>query len=339
MGRGVTGHGASDHTRQPASHAPRPAPHVVVVGSVNTDLVVRVPALPRPGETLSGEDFTVVGGGKGANAAVAAARLGAAVRLVACLGRDDFGAARFAELAREGLDLAHTRRSGEAASGVALIVVDAAGENSIVIAPGANALLRPEDVAAVPLGPRDILLTQLEIPLTTVEAVLRHARAAGATAILNAAPFLPAAAALLPLTDVLIVNEIEAADLLGGERVTPDSAPGAVAALLARGPAAVALTLGAHGAAVGRGDERRHLPAPEVAVVDTTAAGDAFVGALAAGLAEGADFFAAAGRAVVAGSLAVTRAGAQPSLPTRAAVAAFPRGEAGGPGVEDPPRG
>lgn len=294
----------------------RPAARVVVVGSVNTDLVVRVGALPRPGETLGGEDFTVVGGGKGANAAVAAARLGARVALVACLGADDFGAARWAELAREGLDLGHARRSDAAASGVALITVDAHGENTIVIASGTNALLRPEDAAAVPLGRGDLLLTQLEVPLATVEAALRHGRAAGATTLLNAAPFRPEAAALLPLTDILIVNEIEAADLLGGERVAPDTAPAAVAALLGRGPGAVAITLGAHGAFVGRGEERRHLAAPRVTVVDTTAAGDAFVGALAAGLAAGLDLFAAAARAIVAGSLAVTKAGAQPSLPT-----------------------
>lgn len=290
---------------------------VVVVGSVNSDLVVRVAALPRPGETVAGERFAIVGGGKGANAAVAAARLGAAVALVACLGDDDFGAARLAELAREGLDLGGVRRAGDEPSGVALIAVDAAGENSIAIAPGANALLGPADVATLTLGPGDLLLTQLEVPLATVEAALRRARAAGATALLNAAPFRPEAVALLPLTDVLIVNELEAAGLLDLPRITPAAALDAVAALLDRGPGAVALTLGPHGAYAGRGDERRHLPAPAVAVVDTTAAGDAFTGALAAALAAGRDFFAATELAVRAGSLAVTKAGAQPSLPRR----------------------
>ena len=287
----------------------------VVVGSINTDLVVRARALPRPGETLTGEEFTIVGGGKGANAAVAAARLGGSVALVACVGNDDFGSARLAELAREGLDLGGVRRVEGATSGVALITVDAAGENSIVVVPGTNGLLAPDALVTLSLGRGDVLLTQLEIPLATVEAALRHARAARATAVLNAAPFRPDAGALLPLVDVLVVNEVEAADLLGRSRIAPDEALDAVDALLGRGAGAVALTLGAHGAAVGRGEQRRQIPAPSVAVVDTTAAGDAFTGALAGELVGGRDFFAAAETAVRAGSLAVTRRGAQPSLP------------------------
>lgn len=291
---------------------------VIVVGSVNTDLVARVRELPRSGETLTGEDFAIVGGGKGANAAVAAARLGAVVALVACVGNDDFGTARLAELAREGLDLGGVRRSDGATSGVALITVDAAGENSIIVVPGTNALLAPDALAALTLDPGDVVLTQLEIPLETVEATLRRGRAGGAITVLNAAPFRPDAGALLPLADVLVVNELEAADLLGRSRIAPDGALDAVTALLDRGAGAVALTLGAHGAAVGRGDERRQIPAPAVAVVDTTAAGDAFTGALAGELAGDRDFFAAAQTAVRAGSLTVTRAGAQPSLPRRA---------------------
>ena len=294
---------------------------VVVVGSVNSDLVVRVRALPRPGETIQGRDFQTVGGGKGANTAVAAARLGAPVALVARLGEDDFGAARQAELAAEGLDLDQLRRLPGVPSGVALIAVDEAGENTIIVAAGANALLGPDAVTALDLAPGDLLLTQLETPLATVEAALRRARELGARTVLNAAPYHPEVGTLLPLVDVLIVNELEAADLLGRERVTLADAPEAATALLARGAGAVALTLGVEGAVVGRtgqGDERRHIAAPAVPVVDTTAAGDAFVGALAAGLASGEDLFAAAEVAVVAGSLAVTRAGAQPSLPSRA---------------------
>lgn len=296
------------------------AGRVVVVGSVNTDLVVRLPTLPRPGETVRGDEFLTVGGGKGANGAVAAARLGARVVLLACLGDDDFGAARRADLAAEAIDLAGTLTVPGVASGVALIAVDAAGENTVVVVPGANARLTPAAVDALTLDRRDVLLTQLEVPLPTVEAALRRARDSGARALLNAAPFLPAAAALLPLVSVLIVNELEAGDLLDGARVTPESAASAVTTLLARGPDAVALTLGAHGAWVGTGHEQRHLPAPPVAVVDTTGAGDCFCGALAAGLATGDALFPAAARAVLAGSLAVTRAGAQPSMPRRAAV-------------------
>src|SRR5205823_7547001 len=257
-------------------------------------------------------------GGSGAGGA---ARLGARVALGACLGDDDFGAARHAELACEGLDLGAVRRVHGVPSGVALIAVDAAGENSIIVAAGANALLGPDAVAGLELARGDVLLTQLETPLATVEAALRRARERGAAAILNAAPYLPEAGNLLPLADVLVVNEVEASDLLGGAPVTLAGAGDAVAALLARGAGAVALTLGAHGAVAGRGEERRHLPAPAVDVVDTTAAGDAFCGALAAELAAGADFFAAAATAVVAGSLAVTRAGAQPSLPSGAELA------------------
>ena len=288
---------------------------VLVVGSVNTDLVARTQQLPRPGETILGSDFTIVGGGKGANAAVAAARLGASVAFVGCLGEDDFGWARLTDLEREGIDTSLVRRSGAASSGVALIVVDSKGENTIVVVSGTNALLGPEDVADLTFAAGDVLLTQLELPLPTVAAALRQARAAGAATILNAAPYNPAALEFLPLVDYLVLNEVEGADLLGWAQVTSQSAPEAISAILARGVGAVALTLGADGAFIGRGEERRHLPSPTVTVVDTTAAGDAFTGALAAGLAAGTDLFAAAERAVIVGSLTVTKAGAQPSLP------------------------
>jgi ribokinase len=288
---------------------------VVVVGSINTDLVARSGELPRPGETVLGSDFTIVGGGKGANAAVAAARLGASVAFVGCLGEDDFGRARLADLDREGIDTALICRSDRASSGVALIVVDAAGENTIVVVSGTNALVGPDVVTELVFAPGDLLLTQLELPLPTVEAALRRAREAGVTTVLNAAPYNPAIREALPFVDFLVLNEVEGADLLGWERVTMATAPEAIAAILARGVGAVALTLGAHGVWVGRGTACRHLPAPQVRVVDTTAAGDAFTGALAFGLAAGDDLFAAAERAVIVGSLTVTKAGAQPSLP------------------------
>ena len=296
---------------------------VVVVGGVNTDLVTRTKTLPRPGETILGDDFAVVGGGKGANAAVAAVRLGATVSLAARVGDDDFGQARLADLTREGIDIGQVRRVAGTASGVALIVVDARGENTIVVAPGANALLSPEDVASLAVGPGDVLLVQLESPFDATTAALRQARAAGATTVLNAAPYDPACLPMLPLVDLLIVNEIEASDLLARPQTTLDTAPDAIAAMLQRGPGAAAITLGPLGAIIGRGGEQRHLPAPSVAVVDTTAAGDAFCGALAAGLAAGDDLFGAAARAVIAGSLAVTKSGAQPSLPHREEIEQF----------------
>ena len=294
---------------------------VIVLGSINSDLVVRVPRLPRPGETVLGGEFAVHGGGKGANQAIAAARAGAAVVMAGCLGDDAYGAERLADLRHAGIDVTHVRQLPSVASGVALIGVDAAGQNSIMVAAGANGRVTAAMVETLPLAPGDVLLAQLELPLPVVAAGLNAARRAGALVVLNAAPLDPAVGDLLAGVDVLVVNEVEAADLLDRERVTLADAPEAVSALLARGPVAVALTLGAQGVVVGwtgRGDERRHIAAPAVPVVDTTAAGDAFVGALAAGLASGEDLFAAAEVAVVAGSLAVTRAGAQPSLPSRA---------------------
>jgi ribokinase len=285
--------------------------------------VVRAKALPRPGETIIGEGFAIAGGGKGANAAVAAARMGARVAMFACVGADDFGRARLADLDAEGIDVAGVRRVPDIASGVALITVDARGENTIVVASGANTMLGLEALDGLALGPDDVLLTQLEVPFATATAALRLARDAGATTVLNTAPYNAACAAMLPLVDVVIANEVEAADLIGWPSITPENAAEAIGTILGRGPRAVALTLGSRGAAVGRGDERRQFPAPQVTVVDTTAAGDAFCGALAAGLAAGDDLFVAAERAVVAGSLAVTKAGAQPSLPRREEVEAI----------------
>ncbi|MFN8513763.1 MAG: ribokinase [Chloroflexia bacterium] len=296
---------------------------VIVVGSINTDLVVRAKTLPRPGETIIGEGFAIAGGGKGANAAVAAARMGARVTMIARVGDDDFGRARLADLAADGIDVAGVRQLANTASGVALITVDAHGENTIVVASGANMLLSLDALDSLAFGPDDVLMTQIEVPFATTEAALRLARDAGATTVLNTAPYNPDCAAMLPLVDVLIANEIEAADLIGWSAVTAENAAEAIGTILGRGPRAVALTLGAHGAVVGRAGESHHLPAPQVTVIDTTAAGDAFCGALASGLAAGDDLFAAAARAVIAGSLAVTKPGAQPSLPRREEVDAF----------------
>lgn len=225
---------------------------VFVVG-MNTDLVVRSKTLPRPGETILGGDFSIVGGGKGANAAVAAARLGASVAMVACVGDDDFGRARLADLGHEGIDTSGVRPVAGVPSGVA-IVVDAQGENTIVVVPGANALLTEEEIAAHAPTAGDVLLGRTRYsPSPPPPPRLRRARAAGATTVLDAAPYDPACLAMLPLIDLLIVNEVEAADLLGRDQITPDTALDAVAALQARGPGAVAITLGAYGAVVGRG--------------------------------------------------------------------------------------
>jgi ribokinase len=291
---------------------------VVVVGSANTDFVVRVPRLPTPGETVLGGAFATAAGGKGANQAVAAARLGAAVTFVARLGRDAWGDAALAGYAAEGIECHHLTRDEAHASGVALIVVDARGENLIAVAPGANAALRPGHVAAAEAAIReaDVLLAQLEVPLETVAAAVALARRHGVRVVLNPAPAQPLPDTLVAGV-VLTPNETEAARLLG-EGVGPEpnrSAEAAAGRLLARGAEAVVVTLGARGALVATAAGSRPVPGFRVEAVDTTAAGDAFNGALAAALARGEALEAAVREACAAGAVAATRAGAQPSLP------------------------
>ncbi|MEU5949759.1 PfkB family carbohydrate kinase [Micromonospora sp. NPDC047465] len=296
---------------------------VVVVGSANLDLVVTAPQLPRPGETVLGEDFRTVPGGKGANQAVAAARAGADCAFVGAVGADEFGQQLRDNLVAAGVDV-RGLRTVPGPSGVALIGVDRAAENFIVVAPGANAALTDLDAAdGAAIGAADVLLLQLEVPLTTVVEAAGRARAAGTTVVLNAAPAAPLPADLLGLVDVLVVNEHEAA-------VVAATAPGEPAvlldALLELVPRVV-LTLGARGAAYAdRRGARLEIPAPRIAAVDTTAAGDAFTGALAVGWAErGAardgDAVAAVLRwACAAGAACAQRPGASTALPDRAAI-------------------
>lgn len=293
---------------------------VHVIGSVNTDLVIRLARLPRPGETVLGGEFAVYGGGKGANQAIAAARAGASVTMIGCLGDDDFGAARLADLVREGIEVGGVRRLPGLASGVALIGVDADGQNAIMVASGANAQATPDLVEVVTTSAGDVVLLQLELPLPVVAASLRAARRTGALAVLNAAPMHPGAIDLLASVDLLVVNEVEAADLLGGPAAPIDAV--ATRRLVALGPPRVVVTLGGQGVLIGDGDRVTAVPALPVAVVDTTGAGDAFCGVLAAALAAGHDLVMAARRGVVASGLAVTRAGAQSSLPSQAEIAA-----------------
>ncbi|MCC7490755.1 MAG: ribokinase [Fimbriimonadaceae bacterium] len=287
------------------------AAKLVVVGSANTDLVCQVPRLPQPGETVTGGTYFVAAGGKGANQAVAAARLGAAVTLVARLGDDSHGDAALAGYQTAGIDTRYLHRS-PGASGVALILVQADGENLIAVAPGANARLTPADVAsAAPAfaGAQAVLL-QLEVPLPTVLAAARAGRAAGALVLLNPAPMPPDGLPpeLLACCDVLTPNRGEAV-ALGGD-------PASLAPL-------VVVTQGAAGALVHQHGVVTAVPAPVVAAIDAVGAGDAFNGALAVGLAEGLQPLAAVRRACVAGALAATRLGAQPALPTRAEVDAW----------------
>jgi ribokinase len=296
------------------------APAIVVVGSSNTDLIVRAPRLPAAGETVLGGDLATAAGGKGANQAVAAARLGARVTLVARVGADDYGRAALAQFQREGLDARFAATDAEAPSGVALIVVGPDGQNQIAVAPGANNRLTPADVeAARPAFEQShVLLLQLESPLETVLAAARSGRACGLTVILNPAPAQTLPDELYSLVDLLTPNEREAAQLSGED--TPEAA---AAVLLQRGAANVIVTRGEAGAMLATRQGMERIPGYRVQAVDATAAGDAFIGALAVGLARGERLPAAIRFAHAAAALSVTRSGAQPSLPTAEEVQAF----------------
>ena len=300
-------------------------PRIAVVGSANMDLVARVDRVPRPGENVLGREFRTIPGGKGANQAVAAARLGATVGFFGKVGEDAFGRALLAGLDADGVDTSLVRTTRDAATGVAQILVNAQGENSIVICPGANALLTPDDIewAAGHLRTYDLFLMQLEIPLPTVAHVVRRAREWGKAVVLDAGPPCPQPPAEVFDVDVLSPNEAEAAALLGRPIASLDDARGAARDLLERGARAVVLKMGARGALLAGASQCVHLPAHRVAVVDTTAAGDAFTAALAVFRAEGRSLTDAAALANRAGALAVTRLGAQPSMPTRRAVEEF----------------
>lgn len=298
---------------------------IVVVGSLNMDLVVRVPRHPRPGETLLGSAYETHPGGKGANQAVAAARAGGRVRMIGRVGEDAFGQALRAGLARDGIEVNEVRAVA-APTGVAFIAVDAAGQNSIIVSPGANASLAPTDLRAAMFGDAKVVLLQLETPLATVLEAARLGRMAGATVILNVAPAQQLGAAQLQDVNLLLVNESEAAILLATDEAAVSAAPEASARrLLTLVPQAV-ITLGARGVAWAEADRTGLQPAYPVTPLDTTAAGDAFAGALAVALAAGDALAQAVRFAAAAGALAVTKAGAQPSLPHRAEIDALVRG-------------
>lgn len=298
---------------------------ICVVGSLNMDLVVATLRLPAPGETISGGPFATYPGGKGANQAVAAARLGAAVTLVGRVGDDAFGAALRTGAAQDGVDVRHVQVATGLASGVALIAVEASGQNTIIIAPGANAALTPDDVvaAAPAITAARVLLLQLESPLPTVQQAASLARAAGVQVVLNPAPACPLPAELLALVDFLIPNEHEAA-LLAGAASADDPLALAQALRASSGVSHVIVTLGAAGALLlGPEDRPLWVAAHRVNAVDATAAGDAFVAAFAVALSEGCSPQEALAWGNAAGALTVTRHGAQPALPTRAELLAL----------------
>lgn len=302
------------------------AGRVVVLGSANVDMVVGVERFPAPGETLLTPGYALHLGGKGANQAVAAARLGVDVAFVGCVGPDDHGEWIRAGLQEEGVD---TRwlAVGERPTGVAFIQVEAGGQNSIVVAAGANAEVKPGGLAPEVMSGAGALLLQLELPLAAVLDAARAARAAGVAVVLNLAPAYPLTAERLADVDVLVVNELEAATLAGVSRAAVLAEPEALARELVASVPQVVVTLGAAGVAYARasvdgGISAGRVAAHAVAVVDTTAAGDAFVGALVAFMVRRpAEGLAAAVRyANAAGAIAVTRPGAQPSLPRAAEV-------------------
>jgi len=311
-----------DGRTTPASGARAEPVSVCVLGALHRDLVVRAPRFPRAGETLLGDGFDTFVGGKGANQAVAAARLGARVALLGALGDDEWGRGLRAELAAEGLDLAGVATRTDAHTGVAVITVVPGGENTIVVAGGVGRGLGAREVegAAGALAAADVLLTQGELPLAATARALELARAAGTRTLHNAAPAAVLTREFLGLVDVLLVNRGEAAALLG----RADDEPRALLAGLARlGPRALALTLGAEGALCLEGKEILHVPAFRVRAVDATGAGDAFAGALAVECARGAPLAEAVRVACAAGALATTRRGALPSMPRRAEVEAL----------------
>ncbi len=292
---------------------------IVVVGSANTDLVVRVSNLPRPGETVIGGTFASVGGGKGANQAVAAARAGGSTTFIAKLGADAMGDAAMAAFAADGVDTTFITRDPATPSGVAFILVDDRGENSIAVAAGANDRLLPADVdrAGAAIQAADILLVQLEIPLETMRHAVALAHAAGVPVILNPAPARPLDAGLLAQVTILTPNETEA-ELLTGLAVTDErSAASAAGRLLAAGPQSAVITLGGRGAVVSEAAATAHVAGHEVTPVDTVAAGDVFNGCLAVAIAEGKSLVEASRFANAAAAIAVTRHGAQASAPRR----------------------
>jgi ribokinase len=300
-------------------------PRLVVVGSLNMDLVVRTPHLPRPGETILGREFMRAPGGKGANQTVAAAKLGATVHMVGRVGGDDFGRALRDNLRAAGADDTCVSTENSAATGIAIIEVEDSGQNTIIVAPGANAHVTCDDVdeARSIVASSQAVIAQLEIPLDTVGYALNMAHAAKVLTILNPAPAQPLSTELLSVVDLLVPNETEAAQLTGVEVKDEAGAEQAARQLQERGARAVVITLGERGALALNAQGARRVPAFRVKAIDTTAAGDAFVGALATAYAAHRDLDAALREASAAGALAATRLGAQPSMPTRAELDEF----------------
>ena len=298
---------------------------VFVLGSINQDFVLKVQRRPEPGETVTNAELSRGSGGKGANQAAAAALLGASVSLLGRVGDDEFGEPLVRALEEKGIDTSLIERLPGRQTGAAFITVTPDGENAITVAPGANRAITPEDVdaAADSIRGARVLVAQMEVPKEVVGRAAEVAAGGGTRVLLNLAPTFEVPRELLERLDPLVVNEHEAAFLLGSEVEGVDGALCAAPELLSLGPSSAVITLGAAGAVVAHSSSATHLSAPKANVVDTTGAGDAFVGALAVKLARGSSLEKAASYAVRAGAAAVTKEGAQGALPTPEAVEAL----------------
>ncbi len=301
---------------------------VAVVGSFMTDLVARVPHWPRPGESVFASEFGIFRGGKGCNQAIAAARAGARVAMLGRLGADAYGDEFLAALAVEGIANAGIVRDAEEGTGIAVPILDPSGENMIVVAPRANMRLRPQDVeaAAEALRGSRVLLLQMEVPVDASLTAARIVREGGGTVIWNVAPAVPLPDAAMAQVDLIVVNEAEAAALSGCDTGDLGGCTAAARAIARRVSTAI-VTLGADGALYAAGEVVRRLPGHVVPVIDTTGAGDAFCGALAAALARGEPVEEGIAAANAAGALSVGRLGAAPSLPEARAIAALRRSQ------------
>ncbi|MCX7843103.1 MAG: ribokinase [Clostridia bacterium] len=290
---------------------------ITVIGSLNMDLVVTTPRVPAMGETILGSAFMTAPGGKGANQAVAAARLGGDVTMVGCVGNDIFGRNLLENLEMNNVNTEYVRTLHGYPTGVAIIVIKD-GNNCIIVDPGANGQLKPADMEGMESLIKDsfIVVIQLEIPLDTVESAIRIAKKHNVKVLLNPAPAAKLSDELLSMVDVFTPNESECEIITGLPAKTTEEAKKAVAYLNSKGIETVIVTLGGKGVVYNSGNEVIHKPVPEVKVVDTTAAGDSFSGALAVSLARGEDIDTAIDFANIVGTLTVTKKGAQTSLPT-----------------------
>lgn len=303
-----------------------PRPRVLIIGSTNIDFIMKMPHLPAEGETVTGGTFMQTFGGKGANQAVAAARAGADTTFITCLGSDALSAQARANFVADGIDTSHILEDPDHPPGTALIMFDEQGRNYLAVAPGSNDTLNPEHIDTIEsnIADADVIVMQMEIRHEVNHRVLSIAARHGQSVVFNYAPTRGIPLPVDPTMSVLVVNENEAAELLGLETVTADDAEAAAKALGAQGPRIVVITLGAAGLVAVENERVLRIPGRTVTAVDTTAAGDTFCGYLATALAEGQPLPYALSFANAAAALATTTMGAQPSIPARDAVAILP---------------